>query len=185
MKKVCEVHKLEILKEINMNKDQFSGKWHEIKGKVKEKWGKLTDDDIAQVNGKMEQLTGKLQKRYGWAKEQAEKEINNWCSSCDHRKEWKEDDEKENRIYGEETPRKDSSHRATEHGNQYERQEKKHPGMDSDEERFEKRHPGEETPTNYNDNREKEHGSQQQKHPNEQHDKKHPNIDKDKKRKAG
>lgn len=66
-----------------MNRDQFSGKWHELKGKVKEKWGKLTDDDITQVNGKFEQLMGKLQHKYGWSKEQAEREINSWCASCE------------------------------------------------------------------------------------------------------
>ena len=68
-----------------MNKDQFLGKWKELKGKVKEKWGKLTDDDVTQINGKWEQLSGKLQKKYGWNKEQAEREMNEWCSSCEHR----------------------------------------------------------------------------------------------------
>jgi uncharacterized protein YjbJ (UPF0337 family) len=66
-----------------MNRDQFAGKWHELKGKIKQKWAKLTDDDITKVNGKFEELSGRLQKKYGWAKEQAEKEINNWCSSCE------------------------------------------------------------------------------------------------------
>ncbi|MES2273654.1 MAG: CsbD family protein, partial [Chlamydiota bacterium] len=46
-----------------MNRDLFEGKWHEVKGKIKEKWGKLTDDDVAQINGKYEQLVGRLQKR--------------------------------------------------------------------------------------------------------------------------
>jgi len=61
-----------------MNREQFEGNWHQLKGKLKEKWGKLTDDDIAIINGKYEQLLGKIQQKYGYSKEQAEKEINNW-----------------------------------------------------------------------------------------------------------
>ena len=61
-----------------MNKDMFEGKWKELKGGIKEKWGKLTDDDIMRINGKYEQLLGTLQKRYGYEKDQAEKEINSW-----------------------------------------------------------------------------------------------------------
>lgn len=61
-----------------MNRDQFEGKWKEYRGKIKEKWGKLTDNDIAQINGKYDQLMGSLQKRYGYHKEQAEKEFNSW-----------------------------------------------------------------------------------------------------------
>ena len=52
----------------NMNEDILKGKWKEIKGEVKQKWGKLTDDDLAQVEGKEEQLLGLLQKRNGYAK---------------------------------------------------------------------------------------------------------------------
>ncbi len=61
-----------------MNKDQFEGQWKSIKGKVKEKWGKLTDNDITQINGKREQLVGQLQKKYGYAKDKAEEELKNW-----------------------------------------------------------------------------------------------------------
>ena len=57
-----------------MNEDILKGKWKEIKGEVKQKWGKLTDDDLAQVEGKEEQLVGLLQKRYGYAKEKADEE---------------------------------------------------------------------------------------------------------------
>jgi uncharacterized protein YjbJ (UPF0337 family) len=74
-----------------MNRDQFSGKWHELKGKVKEKWGRLTDDDITRINGKWEQLAGKLQQRYGWAKEQADREITTWCTHCEQNKGHKEE----------------------------------------------------------------------------------------------
>ena len=61
-----------------MKKELFSGQWNTVKGKVKEQWGKLTDDDIAQIEGKKEQLIGFLQKRYGYDKERAEKEFNAW-----------------------------------------------------------------------------------------------------------
>jgi uncharacterized protein YjbJ (UPF0337 family) len=59
-----------------MNQDIFEGKWKEMRGQVKEWWGKLTDDDLEQVEGKADQLIGALQKRYGYTKEQAEKELN-------------------------------------------------------------------------------------------------------------
>jgi len=56
-----------------MNKDIFKGKWKELKGKVKQQWGKLTDDDIAKVEGNYEELEGLLQKSYGYQKDQAKK----------------------------------------------------------------------------------------------------------------
>ena len=59
-----------------MNWDQISGDWKQFKGKVKEKWGKLTDDDLTIIAGKRDQLTGLLQQKYGYAREQADKEIN-------------------------------------------------------------------------------------------------------------
>ncbi len=58
-----------------MNEDIFSGKWHQLKGKVKEKWGKLTDDDLTRINGKREQLLGSLEERYGWEKKRAADEL--------------------------------------------------------------------------------------------------------------
>lgn len=66
-----------------MNKEQFSGQWKTIKGQVKEKWGKLTDDDITQIEGKREQLLGFLQKRYGYEKERAEEELEKWENEID------------------------------------------------------------------------------------------------------
>ncbi|MFO1019462.1 MAG: CsbD family protein [Planctomycetales bacterium] len=65
-----------------MNWDQVKGKWTQFKGQVREKWGKLTDDDVATINGQKDQLVGKLQERYGFAKEQAEKEVNDFCGCC-------------------------------------------------------------------------------------------------------
>jgi uncharacterized protein YjbJ (UPF0337 family) len=58
-----------------MNWDQVEGKWKQATGKVKEKWGKLTDDDLQMVNGKKDQLVGRIQERYGIAKEEAEKQV--------------------------------------------------------------------------------------------------------------
>src|SRR5660398_225062 len=57
-----------------MNEDVLKGKWKEIKGGVKAKWGKLTDDDLTQVEGNKEQLLGLLQQKYGYAKDKAEQE---------------------------------------------------------------------------------------------------------------
>jgi uncharacterized protein YjbJ (UPF0337 family) len=64
----------------NMNWDQVEGNWKQFSGKVKEKWGKLTDDDLTAISGKREQLTGILQARYGYAKEQAERELNDFLN---------------------------------------------------------------------------------------------------------
>jgi len=65
-----------------MNKDVFKGDWNIIKGKIKEKWGKLTEDDLTEIQGKRDQLLGKLQTRYGLAKEKAEQELDAWEKDC-------------------------------------------------------------------------------------------------------
>lgn len=62
-------------KEGSMNEDIFEGKWQQMKGKVKEKWGKLTDNDLTRINGARDQLLGSLQEAYGWQKERAEEEV--------------------------------------------------------------------------------------------------------------
>jgi len=61
-----------------MNWEQIEGKWDRAKGKLREKWGELTDDDIDVIAGKRDQLIGRLKERYGYQKEAAEKEINGW-----------------------------------------------------------------------------------------------------------
>jgi uncharacterized protein YjbJ (UPF0337 family) len=67
-----------------MNNDRMAGNWKQVKGKIKEQWGKLTDDEIDQLEGKSDQLAGKLQERYGIAQDEAEKQAkefrsrNNW-----------------------------------------------------------------------------------------------------------
>lgn len=58
-----------------MDWNQIEGNWKKLTGKVKEKWGQLTDDDITAVDGKREQLEGKIQERYGYGKDQAKKEV--------------------------------------------------------------------------------------------------------------
>jgi len=58
-------------------------KWHELKGQVRQKWGKLTDDDFARLSGKTEELVGVLQQRYGYGRAQAELEINHWLLDLD------------------------------------------------------------------------------------------------------
>jgi uncharacterized protein YjbJ (UPF0337 family) len=62
-----------------MNWDQITGNWKQLKGKVKEKWGKLTDDDLTTVEGKRDQLAGILQQKYGYAKTQAEQELDDFA----------------------------------------------------------------------------------------------------------
>lgn len=66
-----------------MNWDQAQGKWTQMKGSVKEKWGKLTDDDLKVIDGKRERLVGKIQERYGVTKENAENEVANWTVPAD------------------------------------------------------------------------------------------------------
>ena len=57
-----------------MNSDRTAGQWKQIKGNIKTQWGKLTDDDLTQLEGHSEQLEGKLQERYGLAREEAERQ---------------------------------------------------------------------------------------------------------------
>ena len=59
-----------------MNTDGLKGKWKQIRGKAKEWWGDLTDDDLDVIDGNRDQLLGKLQERYGYTKEQAANEVN-------------------------------------------------------------------------------------------------------------
>jgi uncharacterized protein YjbJ (UPF0337 family) len=61
-----------------MNWDQIEGKWKQAKGHVKEKWGKLTDDDLDVVAGKRDKLAGRVQEIYGIGKEEAEKQIHDF-----------------------------------------------------------------------------------------------------------
>ena len=58
-----------------MNEDTFKGQWMQLKGKIREQWGKLTNDDLDVIGGRRDKLIGKIQERYGVAREQAEKEV--------------------------------------------------------------------------------------------------------------
>jgi uncharacterized protein YjbJ (UPF0337 family) len=61
-----------------MNSDQLRGKWKQMKGSVKERWGKLTDDDVDIINGQNDQLVGRIQEKYGIAREEAQRQVDDW-----------------------------------------------------------------------------------------------------------
>lgn len=63
-----------------MDWDRIEGNWKQFSGKIKEKWGQLTDDDVAKINGKREQLEGMIQQRYGYAKDKARDEVDRWAN---------------------------------------------------------------------------------------------------------
>jgi uncharacterized protein YjbJ (UPF0337 family) len=65
-----------------MNWDTVKGEWKQLRGKIKEQWGQLTDDDLDRIEGKRDQLIGAVQKRYGVAKEEAEKQLHDFENSC-------------------------------------------------------------------------------------------------------
>jgi uncharacterized protein YjbJ (UPF0337 family) len=62
----------------NMNSDQFAGQWKQAKGAVKKQWGKLTDNDLTVIEGNRDQLIGRIQERYGIAREEAQKQVDEW-----------------------------------------------------------------------------------------------------------
>jgi uncharacterized protein YjbJ (UPF0337 family) len=64
-----------------MSYDILKGKWNQLRGRVKERWGNLTDDDLDIVAGHAEHLVGKLQERYGWNKEKAQQEVRDFSNS--------------------------------------------------------------------------------------------------------
>jgi uncharacterized protein YjbJ (UPF0337 family) len=64
-----------------MNWDRVQGNWKQFSGKVKEKWGDLTDDDLTQIDGSREQLEGRIQARYGYAKDRVKQEVDDWANS--------------------------------------------------------------------------------------------------------
>ncbi|MAT13941.1 MAG: hypothetical protein CMJ46_01570 [Planctomyces sp.] len=65
-----------------MNSDRLKGQWKQVKGQAREKWGKLTDDELDEINGRREQLAGKIQERYGIAKDEAERQVSDFEKSC-------------------------------------------------------------------------------------------------------
>jgi uncharacterized protein YjbJ (UPF0337 family) len=70
-----------------MNQDTMKGRWKQLKGKAREKWGKLTDDDLDRIEGRRDQLVGKIQERYGVARDEAERQVDTWSSDYDERDE--------------------------------------------------------------------------------------------------
>jgi uncharacterized protein YjbJ (UPF0337 family) len=67
-----------------MNSDMFKGKWLQIRGAIKERWGDLTDDDLTRIDGNMDRLAGVLQERYGYTRERAQQEIERFTSEGDY-----------------------------------------------------------------------------------------------------
>ena len=61
-----------------MNNDRVEGKWKQMKGSLKSRWGKLTDDDLDVIEGQKDQLVGRVQERYGIAKDEAQKQVDEW-----------------------------------------------------------------------------------------------------------
>jgi uncharacterized protein YjbJ (UPF0337 family) len=61
-----------------MNEDTLKGQWTQLKGHIREQWGKLTNDDLDQIQGQSQQLIGKLQERYGIARDEAERQVRTW-----------------------------------------------------------------------------------------------------------
>lgn len=64
-----------------MNWDQIEGNWKQVRGKVRAKWGELTDDEIDKIKGERDILIGKIQEKYGLAREDAEREVRDWAGA--------------------------------------------------------------------------------------------------------
>jgi uncharacterized protein YjbJ (UPF0337 family) len=64
-----------------MNSDVLKGRWTQLRGEIRSRWGKLTDDDLTQIQGEVEKMIGKLQERYGYKREQAERELNEFLNT--------------------------------------------------------------------------------------------------------
>ncbi len=64
-----------------MNRDTLKGQWMQLKGRIRQQWGNLTDDDVDRMQGTAEELIGKIQERYGRTREQAEQELDRWLAS--------------------------------------------------------------------------------------------------------
>jgi len=66
-----------------MNREQMEGSWRVMRGKVKEQWGRLTDDDLDVISGKHDQLIGKIQQRYGKERDQVERDVDRWLDTVE------------------------------------------------------------------------------------------------------
>jgi uncharacterized protein YjbJ (UPF0337 family) len=79
-----------------LNQDYFGGKWKQLRGRLRQQWGRLTDDEVDQIAGSRDVMIGKLQERYGRSREEAERELDRWL----------EEEEKQERLAGVETHRR-------------------------------------------------------------------------------
>jgi len=66
-----------------MNKDILEGNWKQLRGAIREKWGELTDDELEQIAGKRDKLVGSLQKRYGYSRDEASRQIDDFLNNWD------------------------------------------------------------------------------------------------------
>ena len=78
-----------------MNWDQVEGKWKQMQGSVKQKWGKLTDDDLDVIAGSRDKLVGRIQERYGIAKDEAQKQVDSWSVPASETEERQRQEEKQ------------------------------------------------------------------------------------------
>jgi uncharacterized protein YjbJ (UPF0337 family) len=83
-----------------MNSDQLKGQWKQVKGSVKERWGKLTNDDIEVINGQHDRLIGKIQEKYGIAREAAQKQVEEWNANLTRESDARESDVEQRRKAG-------------------------------------------------------------------------------------
>jgi uncharacterized protein YjbJ (UPF0337 family) len=79
--RVTRPHRHTFLEKQKMDWNRVEGNWKQMKGKIKEQWGKLTDDDLDSIEGQREQLEGKIQARYGYARDQVSREVDDWYNS--------------------------------------------------------------------------------------------------------
>jgi len=75
------VYSMQTVEDERMDWNRVEGNWKQVKGKVKEKWGQLTEDDLNVINGRRDQLEGKIQERYGLAKDQVRQDVDNWYAA--------------------------------------------------------------------------------------------------------
>lgn len=83
-----------------MDWNEIEGNWEQLKGKIRQTWGKLTDDDMILIKGKKQELMGKLQERYGYAKDVAEKEITQFAKLCSDKKNSDKEDSSDSKGCG-------------------------------------------------------------------------------------
>lgn len=68
-----------------MNTDILEGKWKQLRGEIRQRWGDLTDDELDQIAGKRDKLVGKLQEKYGYARDEAEQQLDDFLEDIDSR----------------------------------------------------------------------------------------------------